>query len=196
MSTRREAEAGRREEIEIKLPCDDLEALRERLRAEGSALRAPRHDESNDLYDDPEGRLSKSGRALRLRRTSGGAILTFKGPARFRDGIKRREEREVRVSDAQEAEAILEGLGLRRRFRYEKKREEWVLEGCVLALDETPIGRFVEVEGAPSSIRRVFVRLGLDFSEAIPYSYAELYARRRREDPTLPEDMVFGDRKA
>jgi hypothetical protein len=37
-------------------------------------------------------------------------------------------------------------------------------------------------------------RLGLDFSEAVPYTYAELYRRRRSEDPTLPKDMVFADR--
>ncbi len=75
--------------------------------------------------------------------------LTFKGPARFEQGIKTREERETSVGSAEEAEAILLRLGFVRRFRYEKRREEWRLFGCAVALDETPIGNFVEIEGDP-----------------------------------------------
>ncbi len=184
----------RPEEIEVKLPCEKLGTIREKLKQQGAILRSARHDEVNDLYDDTRGELSKRGCTLRLRRAEGETILTFKGPARFEEGVKIREEREIRVSDAEETELLLAGIGMRRRFRYEKRREEWELSGCVLALDETPIGRFVEIEGNPAAIRGVLAGLALDFSEAIPYSYASLYARRRKEDPTLPEDMVFADR--
>ena len=38
-----------------------------------------------------------------------------------------REERETEVSDPAETDAILRALGLERRFRYEKRREEWRL---------------------------------------------------------------------
>lgn len=183
--------AAHPQEIEVKLPCEDLEAIRAKLKHAGAALSAPLHGEVNDLYDDAEGSLAARGCALRLRRAGGDAILTFKGPARFEQGVKVREEREVRVSDAAEVEAILAGVGLRRRFRYEKNREEWNFEGCLVALDETPIGRYVEVEGSPSGIRGVVSLLGLDFAEAIPYSYAKLYTLRRKENPGLPEDMVF-----
>ena len=183
------------EEIEVKLPALDLAATQERLRAAGATLHAPRHEESNDLYDDRARTLSGSGRTVRLRRAAGRAILTYKGAARFQAAVKIREEREVEVSDAGETEGILAGLGLERRFRYEKFREEWNLDGTIVALDETPIGSFVEVEGDPASIRKVLVRLDLDFTEAIPHSYAELYARRRKENPDLPPDMVFPDPK-
>ena len=182
------------DEIEVKLPCKDLVLLRETLEARGASLETPVHDETNDLYDDSAGRLAEGGVALRLRRARGRAILTFKGPARFSGGIKTRAERETAVENAEELEAILAGLGFSRRFRYEKRREEWRFERCTVALDETPIGRFVEVEGDPTAIRRAVVALGLDFAEAIPYSYARLYEERRREDPSLPEDMVFEGR--
>ena len=118
-------------------------------------------------------------------------MLTYKGPARFQAGAKIREEREAGVSDPEEVSAILERLGFERRFRYEKRREEWRWEGCVIALDATPIGTFVEIEGDPAAIRHVVARLELDPSEAIPYSYAELYVRRRKEQPSLPLDMVW-----
>ena len=180
-----------RYEIEIKLPVPDLGAVRERLRARGARQLTAPHAESNDLYDQADGSVAKSGRVLRLRRTEDGATLTYKGPARFEDGAKTREERETAVSDPNEMESILAALGFHRRFRYEKRREEWSLDDCVIALDETPIGTFAEVEGDPAAIRRVLQHLGLDPAESLPYSYAELYARRRREDSTLPADMLL-----
>jgi len=185
------AAGGNRQEIEVKIPVRELSAVREKLRSAGASLHAGVHEESNILFDDPERRLSGSGRTVRLRRAAGRAILTYKGAARFQAGAKVREERETEVSNPEEAEAILSGIGLQPRFRYDKRREEWDGDGSVVALDETPIGFFVEVEGDPASIRRVVAALGLDAAESIPYSYAELYARRRKEDPALPPDMVF-----
>jgi adenylate cyclase class 2 len=173
--------------------------VRESLRGSGARLLAPSHEEVNDLYDYPSDDASRSlaasGRTVRLRTAAGKTILTYKGKARFQDGVKTREEREIEVSDRAEAEGILAGLGLSRRFRYEKRREEWSFETCAVALDETPIGKYVEVEGDPVSIRRVVVHLGLDFAEAIPYSYAELYQRRRKEQPGLPPDMVWPEKR-
>jgi hypothetical protein len=61
----------------------------------------------------------------------------------------------------------------------------------VIALDETPIGSFAEIEGDPVAIRRALQNLQLDPAESLPYSYAELYARRRRENPALPPDMLL-----
>lgn len=180
-----------REEIEVKIPVRDLAEVRQKLLAAGASALTAEHDESNVLFDDAERRLSGTGRTVRLRRANGRAILTYKGAARFHAGAKVREERETEVADAAEAEAILAGLGLTPRFRYDKRREEWSCEGSIVALDTTPIGLFVEVEGDPSTIRRVVALLGLDASESIPYSYAELYARRRKEEPTLPPDMIF-----
>lgn len=180
-----------REEVEVKIPHADLAEVRRRLEENGGRLARARHFESNDLYDDAAKKLSSGGRTLRLRRADGRAILTYKGAARFQGGIKTREERETEVSDAGEVEAILAGIGLERRFRYEKRREEWTFEGCVVALDETPIGTFVEIEGPPPAIRRAVAGLELDFTAALPYSYARLYLDRRQQDPTLPPDMVF-----
>jgi len=179
------------EEIEVKLPCADLDAIRRTLEQRGARPVSRLHDEVNDLFDDAERRLSARGVALRLRRAEGRNILTYKGPARFVSGVKVREERETEVLDADAVRAILAGLGLAPTFRYEKRREEWLFEGCAVALDETPIGRFVEVEGEPTAIRRAVSALCLDFSEAIPYSYARLYLDLRSKDPALPPDMVF-----
>lgn len=187
-------EGSRREEIEIKLPVPDLSEVRNRLSGGGARLHAPWHDETNDLYDDPQRKLSSSGRTVRLRRAAGRAILTYKGGSRFENGTRVREERETEVSDATEANAILAGLGLEKTFRYEKRREEWEMDGCIVSLDVTPIGSFVEIEGDPAAIRRLVAELGLDAGQGIPYSYPELYLRRRKEDPSLPPNMVFASK--
>jgi adenylate cyclase class 2 len=178
-------------EVEVKIPCADLSAVRSALEAEGGVCKTPRHFESNDLYDDAGRNLASQGRTIRIRRAAGRSILTFKGPPRFQHGIKTREERETDVSDAAETEAILGGLGLERRFRYEKWREDWTHDGSTISLDETPIGRFVEIEGDPPQIRRLVQLLGLDFTAALPYSYARLYRDRRQKDSSLPPDMTF-----
>ena len=65
------AAGGARQEIEVKIPVRELSAVRERLRAAGASLHAGVHEESNVLFDDPERRLSGSGRTIRLRRAAG-----------------------------------------------------------------------------------------------------------------------------
>ena len=80
-------------------------------------------------------------------------------------------------------------LGYRVVRRYEKVREEWQLGAIVVALDHTPIGDFVELEGddAPGAA----ARLGFDVRAAERRSYLRLYEDWRRDHPELPADMMF-----
>lgn len=179
------------EESEIKVPVPDLVPIRARLTESGAERVSEPHHERNILFDDPAGHLSGAGKTLRLRRARGRGILTYKGPAAFENGVKRREEREVEVGDADETEAIVERLGYVPRFRYEKRREELRLRGCVVALDETPIGSFVEIEGPPDAIGPCAEALGISVAAAVPDSYAGLYRKARAKDSRLPPDMLF-----
>ncbi|HET9796229.1 MAG TPA: class IV adenylate cyclase [Thermoanaerobaculia bacterium] len=180
---------GSSEESEIKIPVPDLPAVRRRL--SGAERLSGIHLESNVLFDDAAGRLLASGTALRLRRARGRALVTFKGRAAFEGAVKRREELETEVADAATFERVLERLGFVPKFRYDKRREEFRFAGCVVALDETPIGTFVEIEGEPSAIEAAATDLGLDPRHAVRDSYAGLYRRARESDPSLPPDMVF-----
>ncbi len=178
-------------ESEIKVPVPDLAPVRSRLAANGASRVSELHDEMNVLFDDDDGRLASSGCALRVRRARGRGILTFKGSPAFEGAVKRREEIEIEVSDADAAERILGRLGFRPRFRYAKRREEFRCVGCLVALDETPIGSFVEIEGDPAAIAVCAALVGLRHADAERRSYAGLYRRAREKDPSLPPDMVF-----
>lgn len=178
-------------ETEIKIPVPDLDELRSRLLSAGARRVAERHEEDNVLYDDARGSLAASGRTLRLRTAGGRTVATWKGPARVEGRLRSREEVETAVHDGGALAKILEGLDLRPRFRYQKRREEFELLGCVVALDETPIGTFVEVEGRPDRIRAALAATRLDAGEAVVESYPALYRRLREKNPGLPPDMLF-----
>jgi adenylate cyclase class 2 len=182
---------GSSEESEVKIPVADLSPVRRALTQAGALPVSEVHLERNTLFDRPRGILARAGKALRLRRARGRAILTLKGPARWEGKIKRRQELEVEVADPDAFEAILHRLGYAPRFRYEKRREEFGFAGCVVALDETPIGCFVEVEGPPGEIEPAAAGLGLAIEHAVAGSYPSLYQRARKNDPSLPADMRF-----
>ncbi len=84
---------------------------------------------------------------------------------------------------------ILESMGYSVVRRYEKIRQEWRLEGTILALDHTPIGDFVELEGGEAT--NLARRLGFRLEEAESLSYLGLYDRYRLENPDSPPEMLF-----
>lgn len=223
------------EEIEVKLRVADRRALLRQLRRLHARLEKGRVHEMNLLYDTGDAALARNGQLLRIRveraagragngpkRARGGAagaadvLLTFKGPPRGLAGRSRqakrykvREEREVRVEDADGLAGVLEGIGLRKWFRYEKYRSSYRLpglRGVKVELDETPIGDFLELEGDRNGIDQAAARMGFDSAEYIDASYGALYREwcekgRAREGPREPRpwgglgDMVFRGRK-
>jgi predicted adenylyl cyclase CyaB len=175
-------------ERELKFACDDLEAVRQRLAELGAERQAPAAFEDNLVFDRDD-ELEGAGCVLRLRSDRRGARLTVKGPARFEEGVKLREEREISVSEAEEAQLLLEMLGYGVVQRYQKMREEWQLGSIVAALDHTPIGDFVEFEGSRAA--QVARRCGFEVESAEQRSYIHIYADYLREHPDAPPQMVF-----
>jgi adenylate cyclase class IV len=84
-------------EAEIKIPVADIETVREAL-VEARATKAhAMAREINLLLDTVDGRLQDAGNILRLRRYGSRNILTFKGPAVYRDSVKERPEHETEI---------------------------------------------------------------------------------------------------
>lgn len=113
---------------------------------------------------------------LRLRVFGGGpkGVLTAKGPARFQEGVKIREETEVDVSDSRAMLDILALLGFRTFVVYRKHRVHWSLNGVSITLDRLEYGWFVEVEGPLGVIPEVALSLGLNPATALKDSYSVL----------------------
>lgn len=118
------------------------------------------------------------------------------------DRHKVREEIEVEIADATELKHILEALGMRAWFRYEKFRTtfrlpssaRWAKE-LLIELDETPIGSFVELEGSPDSIGRAAQLLGYGPRDYITQSYLALHIEQCRARKLAPHDMLFQPQK-
>jgi adenylate cyclase, class 2 len=163
-------------ENEIKLRIAGADEARGELTRRGAELVRPRHFEDNVLFDDASASLARRGCALRVRRTEHGAMFTYKGPRTDREGVKTRPERETAVADADAVCAIVESLGFRPRFRYQKYREVYRWRGVEVVVDETPIGAFLEIEGRIEDIHEAAAALGYGPGDYVRDSYAALYA--------------------
>lgn len=227
-------------ETEVKLRVPNRPRLIHQLARLKAKLILGRVHEMNTLYDTRDGNLARHGQMLRIRverpargayrrvkvrktareKSEKSAWLTFKGPVKgarandrgqYKQGqYKVREEHEVRVFDDQKMPGILEALGLRPWFRYEKFRSTFRLprmKSLKLVVDETPIGLFVELEGERGEINRAAALLGFGDSDYINKSYGALFMEERglsrpaSQNEPVPSsglaDMVFptGTRK-
>jgi adenylate cyclase class 2 len=164
-------------------------AARAALQRAGARLVLARVFEDNLLFDDPRGGVRAGGGILRLRRVPTGGVLTFKSARTVKDGLKTREEIETEVKDPDALQMLLERLGFRPAFRYQKYRETWSLLDQAVVVDETPIGDFIEIEGVPEGIHRAAEALGFSRADYVTDSYVALFFASGGQG-----DMVFGTR--
>jgi adenylate cyclase class 2 len=178
-------------ETEVKLPFESARAAREALDAAGARLEMPRTFEDNRIYDRPDGSLERDGVVLRVRRDDRGGCVTFKGPVEGEHRHKVRVEHETTVGDPEAAHRLFEGLGYRVVWRYQKYRTTYRLGAVEVMLDETPIGCWVELEGAPEAIDRAAATLGVVPEDYVTETYRDLALRHAREHGVPLADLVF-----
>ncbi len=179
-------------EREIKLRFDSPDAARQAIASTGARPHAPRRLQDDSLFDTDEGALRQQRSLLRLRLDGDRSVLTFKGPVQP-GPMKLREEIETAVGDGQLLRRVLERLGFRAWFRYQKYREEYAARGVVIAVDETPVGTFVELEGEESAIGDTAAALGRGPADYILDSYYGLFQKHREALGFTGPDMVFDD---
>jgi adenylate cyclase, class 2 len=201
-------------EIEVKLPIADIPALLRDLKRLGASNRG-RALEQNTLYDTPQSDFRRRRWLLRLRTETPArsrfapaaprrSLLTFKSPppparklaasARSHANARRYKdklERETALAQPARWPAMLRSLGLRSTFRYEKYRTEFRLGALHVSLDETPVGVFLELEGAMQVIDKVASALNFSPSDYIRATYWDLYAADCRRRGRTPRNMLF-----
>ena len=165
---------------------------------EGILLR-DRRLQDDYLLDLPGGNLKHRGCTLRVRiekhntidnSSSDNASLTFKGPP-LPDVMKVREELETTINDGELFLRILLKAGWNVSFRYQKYRKEFQKDDVVIAVDETPVGTYIELEGKESTITHLARTLGRTSDDYVIASYRQLYVDHCRKTNTPIGNMVF-----
>jgi adenylate cyclase class 2 len=180
-------------ETEVKIPLSDSGVVLKQLDGAGFTPLTPRQFESNTIYDSSDQRLRQSGMILRLRETGGRSVITWKGPGEL-GKYKSRPELETTVGSVNVVEEILERLGFKRVFRYEKYRREFAAgedSSGVVTVDETPIGHFLELEGPGDWIDKTAKQLHFSPKDYVTESYGDLYLKHCEQRGIEPRDMVF-----
>lgn len=178
------------QEIEVKFPLRDRAALIRKLQDIGATRLYPETFEDNIVLDR-RGELKTKGALLRVRKFGKYSLVTYKGPMSIDGGVKSREEVQTGVESFELAIELLDALGFKPVFRYQKFREVWRIQEVEVVLDRTPIGEYFEIEGPMDLIRTLSGELGMNMDQAIRQSYADLYRQARRTRSDLPENMVF-----
>ncbi|MCJ7824654.1 MAG: class IV adenylate cyclase [Anaerolineales bacterium] len=175
-------------ELEAKFWLPHLLDVRQRLIELGAALRSPRTLERNLRFDTLDHSLSAKDQVLRLRQAHQ-AFLTYKRPA---SSFEEREEFEFEIGDFEMAQRVLEALGFEVVHRYEKYREIFRLNDCLVMLDEVPYGCFTEIEGPDlESIQSTGTKLGLYWEQRVQRTYLDMFKELREQLPNKPPDATF-----
>ena len=182
-------------EREIKLRFASAAEAREAVLATGATPLLGRRLQEDSLLDTDDEQLRRRRCVLRVRVENGKSRLTFKGPVQP-GMMKVREEYETVVGDGTIVLRVLEELGLHVWFRYEKYREEFAHEDVTVAIDETPVGVFVEIEGGEAGIAAMAEALGRTTADYILDSYRGLFLQHREAFGLTGPDMVFAETDA
>jgi adenylate cyclase, class 2 len=180
-------------EIEVKIPLRDSADIERRLSNAGFTVSTPRCFEANTVYDTADLALRKREMLLRLRQSGRNGILTWKGPE-VPGPHKSRPELETTVGSLESLHKILDQLGYHPVFRYEKYRTEFEAVdrgGGKITFDETPIGEFLELEGAGGWIDETAEKLAFSRQDYVVASYGKLYSDYCARRGVQPGNMVF-----
>src|SRR6185436_11243545 len=177
-------------EREIKLRYDSVESARAAILATGATPLLGRRLQEDALLDTADESLRRRRCVLRVRLENGKSRLTFKGPVQP-SVMKLRDEFETIVGDGVVLLRVFEELGFHVWFRYEKYREEFSHEEVIVAIDETPVGIFVEIEGSEPGIATMAKALGRRPADYVLDSYRGLFLKHRDAAGLLGSDMVF-----
>lgn len=179
-------------EIEVKFFLNEPNHLHQRL-IESGARPGTRVFETNLRYENAINSLKSEGILLRLRQDRT-CRLTVKGRPPHNDpDFKVHTEWEVEVSNCKTICAILTQLGFHVDQIYEKWRQTFELEGCVICLDTMPYGDFLEIEGTRQAIRTVAERLGLTWQTRILDNYLAIFEIVRKREGLSFNDLTFAN---
>ena len=108
------------------------------------------------------------------------------------------KECEIKVSDFDTTDELLNKLGYFARSRQENRRIQYLLDGVEVDIDSWPqIPTFVEFEGkSENDIKNVCHKLGIDFDALTTRDVSSIYDYYGKSLSSLPQILLLeGDRK-
>jgi adenylate cyclase class 2 len=181
-------------ETEIKFRVADSAELERKLALIGFHLETPRSFEANVLYDTPDRKLRQKRELVRIRQYNGRWVLTHKrvpDSGIGEDAHKHRVETETEIADGEALADVFIAIGFVPVFRYEKWRTEWSDGSGHCVVDETPIGLYAELEGAPDWIEHVAGLLNVAAEDRTTMSYGRLFETWRQQTGSDAGDLTF-----
>lgn len=128
--------------------------------------------ETNFIYGG--GILEDEKAALRIRKIDGKTLLTYKRKVGNSSELKQHIEHETQIGNSDEMMQIIQRLGFMLGLVYEKRRQNWLLRGIQVVLDEVPFGSFMEIEGKITDIGLAEMLLEAEDFEIEPATYPKL----------------------
>jgi adenylate cyclase class 2 len=178
-------------EREIKLAFADAAQARAAVLAAGATPLRGRRLQEDSLLDTADEVLRRRRCVLRIRVESGKSCVTFKGPAAEPSVMKVREELETPIADGELLVQVFERLGFHVWFRYQKYREEYSCDDVIVAIDETPVGTYIEIEGSETGITTMTEALSRTPADYVTDSYRGLFMQHCQKNGLPATDMLF-----
>lgn len=187
-------------EVELKSVVDSVGPARDAVERAGGKLQF--EGELIDLrYGDQAGHMILQDHVLRLRVYDDGKTrmghLDWKGPTRFEDGYKVREELSTSVGDPNSLSAMLANLGYLVIKEIERRIAQYSLAGAIVRFEEYPrMDALVEVEGTPEAIEEAIRIIGLPrsgFGSGRLVDFVLAYEARTGQKGAVSKRELAGD---
>jgi predicted adenylyl cyclase CyaB len=187
-------------EVELKAVVDSMAARIANVeRAGGRMVFRGRLEDCR--YDTVERQLRVRDDVLRLRvyRDDHGARaeLGWKGPTRYEDGYKVRDEVGARSPDADALRHILERLGFVLTREIDRDITQFELYGATVRFERYPrMDDLVEVEGDPDAIERAIAAIGLPreaFTSDRLFDFVRRWQERTGQSAALCDRELSGE---
>jgi predicted adenylyl cyclase CyaB len=187
-------------EVELKAVVDSMGARIANVERAGGRL-VFRGRLEDCRYDTAERQLRARDDVLRLRvyRDDHGtrAELGWKGPTRYEDGYKVRDEVGARSPDADALRHILERLGFVITREIDRDISQYELHGATVRFERYPrMDDLVEVEGDPDAIERAIAAIGLAreaFTSDRLFDFVRRWQERTGQSAALCDRELSGE---
>lgn len=135
-------------------------------------------------FDTPDRKLSKQGKALRIRQKGRYIFLNLKGKKKSIQNITGRDEIGVKLSNGKIMHKILNELGFIKIFELNKYRTEYKLPEVKFDIDEyLGMPPILEIEGDTYEIVEEYIeKLGIDAENIGRVYIREILAAKRKYD--------------